>query len=68
MKSTRGAVATLYVSDQKDAIVAESSVENGEWTIAELTFTVPKDGSYRLGVAGSVSGSVLADDFELVRD
>lgn len=67
MKSVDGAVAKLYVSDQKNSIVAENTVGSGEWTTAELTFTILKEGSYRLGIAGSVGGSVLADDFELVR-
>ena len=65
IKTQGGAKAVLEVTDQRDAPVAVVETTAGEWTEVPLNFTIACAGNYRLGVLGSISGSVMIDDFEL---
>ena len=65
IKTQGGAKDVLEVTDQSDAPVAVVETTAGEWTEVPLNFTIACAGNYRLGVLGSISGSVMIDDFEL---
>lgn len=67
VKAIDGAMAKLFVSDQKNVALGASQSNSSEWTTIELTFTVNANGNYRLGVEGSISGAVMLDDFSLVK-